>query len=299
MKEAFYVAMEKLCRKIRQEMKGDYVMKKLAVLVVLLISIGVLAACGGQAQTSSTKKELKIGATAGPYSDMITKAIKPQLEKQGYKVTVVEFNDYIQPNKSLAEGSIDANLFQNKLYMETFAKQNNMQLSEVIAVPTAPMGIYSKKYKSLNDVKEGSAIAIPNDPVNAARALLILQDAGLIKIDANVNPLTVSEKDVKENTKKLVFKPIEAAQLPRAIDSIDLSAVPGNFALAAKLNLLDAIQIEKLRPEHINRIVVSTKDVDSQFSKDIKAAVESKEFETIIDSDFKGFGKPAWMLNRK
>ncbi|WP_416827204.1 MetQ/NlpA family ABC transporter substrate-binding protein [Ectobacillus polymachus] len=276
-------------------------MKRLVLLVVFLISIGLLAACGGQpqSQTAANKKELKIGATTGPYSDMVSKAIKPQLEKMGYKVTVIEFSDYIQPNKALAEGSIDANLFQHKIYMDNFSKQNNIQLSEVIVVPTAPMGIYSKTYKSLLDVKEGSSIAIPNDPTNAARAFVILQDAGFIKIDPNVNPLTVSEKDVKENKKKLVFKPIEAAQLPRAVESVDLSAVPGNYALAAKMNLLDALQLEKMPDEYRNRVVVNTKDIDKQFAKDIKTAVESKEFESEIDKDFKGFGKPEWMLNRK
>ncbi|WP_379966349.1 MetQ/NlpA family ABC transporter substrate-binding protein [Ectobacillus sp. sgz5001026] len=276
-------------------------MKKVALLIVFVLSLGLLAACTGQnqSQTTTEKKEIKIGATTGPYSDMVTKAIKPQLEKLGYKVTVVEFSDYIQPNKALAEGSIDANLFQHKVYMENFAKQNNMQLSEVVVVPTAPMGIFSNKYKSLNDVKEGSSIAIPNDPTNAARAFVILQDAGLIKLDANVNPLTVSEKDVKENTKKLVFKPIEAAQLPRAVESVDLSAVPGNFALAAKMNLLDALQLEKMPDQYRNRVVVNTKDLDKQFAKDLKTAVESKEFEAEIDKDFKGFGKPEWMTNRK
>ncbi|AIE60146.1 MetQ/NlpA family ABC transporter substrate-binding protein [Bacillus methanolicus] len=277
-------------------------MKKLFLSFFLLLMIGILAACSGSENSSGdTKHETKqitIGATSGPYSDMVNKAIKPLLEKKGYKVKVVEFSDYIQPNLALAKGDLDANLFQHKVYMETFAKEHNLDLSEVIVVPTAPMGIYSKKFSSLKKVTEGASIAIPNDPTNAARAFLILQDAGLIKLDPNANPLTVSEKDVKENVKNLKFKPLEAAQLPRAVDSVDLAAVPGNFALAAKMNLLDALQLENMPDQYRNRVVVNTKDKDAQFVKDIKEAVESKEFEKVIDEQFKGFGKPEWMKNR-
>lgn len=258
--------------------------------------IALLAACGGNEEGASTEdKELKIGATSGPYSDMVTKAIKPLLEEKGYTVEVVEFSDYIQPNKALANGDLDANLFQHKIYLENFAEEHNLDLSEVIIVPTAPMAIYSKKYSSIEDIQEGSAIAIPNDPTNAARALLILQDAGLIKLDESVNPLTVSEKDVVENTKNLVFQPIEAAQLPRAVDSVDLSAVPGNFALAAKMDLLDALLLENMPDDYRNRVVVNSGDLESQFAKDIKEVIESAKFEEVIDAEFKGFGKPQWM----
>lgn len=281
-------------------------MKKLFLAVLLLVTIGILAACGnGNAkqeassdQAQEQKKEITFGATSGPYSDMVTKAIKPLLEAKGYEVKVVEFSDYIQPNLALSNGDLDANLFQHKVYMENFAKQNKIELSEVIVVPTAPMGIYSKKFDSLDKVAEGSAIAIPNDPTNAARAFLILQDAGLIKLDTAANPLTVSEKDVQDNVKNLQFKPIEAAQLPRAVDSVDLSAVPGNYALASKMNLLDALQLENMPDQYRNRVVVNTKDLDAQFVKDIKEAVESAEFEKVIDEEFKGFGKPDWMKNK-
>ncbi|MGM0754121.1 MAG: MetQ/NlpA family ABC transporter substrate-binding protein [Bacillota bacterium] len=255
----------------------------------------ILAACGGDEASSEDKKEVTIGATSGPYSDMVTKAIKPGLEEKGYTVEVKEFSDYIQPNNALAQGDLDANLFQHKIYMETFAKQHNMELSEVIVVPTAPMGIYSDKFDSIEDIKEGSAIAIPNDPTNAARAFQILEDAKLITLKPDTDPLTVSEKDIAENVKNLQFKPIEAAQLPRAVESVDLSAVPGNYALAAKMDLLDALQLENMPDQYRNRVVVNTKHLDSQLAKDIKAVVEADGFEKVIDEEFKGFGKPEWM----
>lgn len=280
-------------------------MRKLFLSFVILIAIAALAACGGSSEEASsseesatTKKEVKIGATSGPYSDMVSNAIKPLLEEKGYEVEVVEFSDYVQPNLALSKGDIDANLFQHKIYMENFAKENKIELTDVISVPTAPMGIYSNTLTSIDEIAEGADIAIPNDPTNAARAFLILEDLGLITLNADADPLTVSEKDVEKNVKNLVFQPIEAAQLPRAVDSVDLAAVPGNFALAAKMDLLDALQLENMPDQYRNRVVVDTKNIDSQFAKDLKEVVESEEFETIIDEDFQGFGKPEWMVNR-
>ncbi|WP_043932554.1 MetQ/NlpA family ABC transporter substrate-binding protein [Bacillus sp. EB01] len=275
-------------------------MKKWLVSLILLIAVAALAACGAdKASEESGKagetKEVKFGATAGPYSDMVTKAIKPALEEKGYKVELVEFSDYIQPNNALDSGDIDANLFQHTIYLENFAKENNMDLTALISVPTAPMGIYSNTYKSLDDVKDGATVAIPNDPTNAARAFNTLQEEGLIQVSEDADPLKVSEKDITENKKNLKFQPIEAGQLPRAVESADLSAVPGNFALAAKMNLLSALALENMLDPYRNIVAVKTDNADSQLAKDIKEVVESEEFEKVIDEEFKGFGKPEWM----
>ncbi|QGQ48489.1 MetQ/NlpA family ABC transporter substrate-binding protein [Metabacillus sediminilitoris] len=280
-------------------------MKKWVSSFILLFALTALAACGNteskqssDSKESTESKEIKIGATAGPYSDMVSKAIIPGLEEKGYKVGLVEFSDYIQPNKSLNNGDIQANLFQNSTYLENFSTSNKMDLTPLIIVPTAPMGIFSNTYKSLDEVKDGATVSLPNDPTNGARAFNTLQDEGFIKIDENADPATVSEKDIIENKKNLKFKPLEAGQLPRSVDSVDLAAVPGNFAIAANMDLLDAIALENMADHYRNVVAVKTDNKDAQFAKDIKAIVESEEFEKIIDEEFKGFGKPEWMENR-
>ncbi len=278
-------------------------MKKLLVTLCLLVVVTALAACGGGDKAKDTNKatetkNIKIGATAGPYSDMVKKAIAPELEKKGYKVEIVEFSDYIQPNKALNTGDIDANLFQNSMYLANYNKENGTKLQKLIIVPTAPMGFFSKKFKTKDDIKDGATVAIANDPSTAARTLQSLQDNGLIKINGEINQLTASEKDIKENPKKLKFQSLEAAGLPRAVESADLVGVPGNYALAANMKLQDAVFLENMPDKYRNVVAVREADKNSQLSKDIKAVVESKEFEKVIDQEFKGFGKPEWMKNR-
>ncbi|MGM9925727.1 MAG: MetQ/NlpA family ABC transporter substrate-binding protein [Bacillus sp. (in: firmicutes)] len=267
------------------------------ILLLAILTATALAACGSDAANGEAedKKEIKFGATAGPYSDMVKKAIIPGLEEKGYKVKITEFSDYVQPNKALDKGSIDANLFQHSIYLENFIKENNVDLTGLITVPTAPMGIYSNTFKSLDEVKDGATITIPNDPTNASRAFTTLQDQGLIKIDENANILTVSEKDIVENKKNLEFQPIESGQLPRSIDSADLVAVPGNFALAANFDLLSALALEDMKDDFRNIVTVQTENKDAQFAKDIKEVIESEGFEKVIDEEFEGFGKPEWM----
>lgn len=277
-------------------------MKKWLTGFIFILAAVILSACGsgGSKESSSEKtstetKEIKFGATAGPYSDMLKKAIIPGLEEKGYKVEVVEFSDYIQPNKALNNDDVQANLFQHTIYLENFAKENKMDLTGLISVPTAPMGIYSNTYKSIEEIKDGATVTVPNDPTNAARAFNTLQDEGLITLDEKADPLTVSEKDIAENKKNLKFQPIEAGQLPRSVESADLAAVPGNFALAAKMDLLSALALENMLDPYRNVVAVNTANKDSQLAKDIKAVVESEDFEKVIDEEFKGFGKPEWM----
>lgn len=296
----------KICEVNRQTLKGEKNMKKYLLALLTLALAVVLAACGGSKEETSTStptegeesKEIQLGATAGPYSDMLSKAIIPQLEEKGYTVELTEFGDYIQPNIALNNGDIDANLFQHTIYLETFEQQNNMDLEALVIVPTAPMGFFSEKFTSVEEIADGATVALPNDPSNAARALTSLQEQGLIELDPDIDQLTASEKDVIKNDKNLVFQPVEAASLPRQIQSVDIAAVPGNFALAAGLDLMDALFLENMPDQYRNVVAVKAENKDSQLAKDLKKIVESPEFEEIIDVEFQGFGKPEWMVNR-
>lgn len=277
-------------------------MKKFNILILIGLLTLILAACGSNDSTnkdatdnSSSKEKITFGATTGPYSDMVNKAIKPLLEEKGYDVENIEFSDYVQPNNALDNGDIDANLFQHKIYYEAFAEENNMDLAELIIVPTAPMGLFSNTFNSVEEIEDASTITIANDPVNLARTLIMLEDEGLITIAEGTDPLTAALSDIETNHKDLIFHEVEAGQLPRTVESEDLSAVPGNFALAADFDLLDAIALEDMPDDYRNRVVVNTSDLETDWAQDIKSVVESDEFEKIIDDEFEGFGKPEWM----
>ncbi|MBM7570422.1 MetQ/NlpA family ABC transporter substrate-binding protein [Aquibacillus albus] len=270
-------------------------MKKILLPLITLFVISVLSACGSEGNASSgEKKELVLGGTI-PYSDMLEKGVKPYLEELGYEVSVEEFNDYVQPNKALQNGSLDANLFQHEVYMNAFAEENDMELSSVITVPTAPIGIYSNKYDSLDEIEEGSTVAVANDPTNLARGLTVLRDNGVIEFGGEVDPLRASEKDITSNPKNLKFKPVEAAQLPRTLESVDVAAINGNFAISAGIDLTTALVRDNLPENIINRVVVLTENLEEQYVKDIKEAVESDHFKQVIEEEFQGFHRPSWM----
>ncbi len=287
-------------------------MKKMLSLIMASLTLaGLLSACGSSAPSAGQtggntvasgteevksgteeKKEIKIGATAGPYSDQIKLGIKPILEKKGYQVTVVEFNDYIQPNLALADGSLDANVFQHIIYLTNFAADRKLELTDLIKVPTAPIGIYSKKHKSLDEVKEGNKVALPNDPANQARALAMMEKFGWLKLKEGADPITLSEKDIEENLKNVQLLPIEAAQLPRSLDDADYSFINGNFALASGLKLSEALALEETPDQYMNLVAVKTADKDKQFVKDIVEAYKSPEFKKLTETEFVGFVKP-------
>ncbi len=255
--------------------------------LLLATSLIALSLTAAHAQE---KKDLVIGATAGPYADQVKLGIKPLLEKKGYRVKVVEFNDYVQPNFALAQGSLDANVFQHIVYLTRFSTENKLALSELLKVPTAPIALYSHKHKDLA-VKEGAVVALPNDPTNAARALVVLQELGWVKLRDGVDPIRASEKDVVVNAHKIKLVPIEAAQLPRSLDDTDYSFINGNFALASGLKITEALALEKTGPTYQNLVAIRTEDKDKPWVKDIADAYRSREFLAVTESRFAGFVK--------
>jgi D-methionine transport system substrate-binding protein len=251
------------------------------------------------AQANSDPHTIVFGVAPGPYGDMVKQAIAPSLKEKGYKVVVREFSDYVQPNMALANGSIDANLFQHSLYFDKFTADKNLKLAKLIAVPTAGMGIYSHKVKSLDELKKGDIVTLSNDPTNLARGLRFLQSMELITIKENIDPTKASERDIATNPKGLVFKSLEAAQLPRTLDSASAALVNGNFAIAAGLKLSSALKQEHLDENLKNIIAVRAEDADKPFAKDIVETVKSPAYEKAIDDPqniFNAFQKPDWMV---
>lgn len=243
------------------------------------------------AQAATTKT---IGVAPGPYGDMAKDVIGPLLKKKGFEVKTKEFNDYVQPNKALNSGSIDANLFQHTAYLKTFASANHLKLSAIGQTPTLGMGIYSKKIKSLKNFKKGDTVAIPNDPSNLARALQLLQANKLITLKKNVNVAKASTADIAKNPKDLTIKTLDAAQLPQSRSTVTAALIPGNYSWNAKLNPGKALALEKLSNDYMEVFVVRTKDKNTKFGKAVKSVLKSKAFKkAIAKSEFKDFQKPA------
>ncbi len=245
-----------------------------------------------------TPNTIVFGIAPGPYGDLIKTAIQPSLEKKGYKIVIKEFSDYVQPNLALSNNSIDANLFQHRLYLEKFSADKGLKLSPVINVPTAGLGIYSHKIKSLDQLKKGDIVTLANDPTNLARALRFLSKEGLLTFKKDIDPIQASEKDIENNPLGLIFKPLEAAQLPRTLDSATLSVVNGNFAIAAGLKLSEALKLETLDESIKNLVAVKTADLSKPFVQDIKQVIESPEFLAVVEDPkypFKEFQKPDWL----
>ena len=259
----------------------------------IALAVFMAAAFPTGAVQAQSKKEIVFGATAGPYADQIRFGIKPVLEKKGYTVRIVEFNDYVRPNFALAEKDLDANVFQHVVYLNKFAADNKLALAELIKVPTAPIGLYSHKHKRLDELAEGARVALPNDPTNEARALMVMEQIGWLKLRPGFDPVRASEADVAVNPKKIRLLPLEAGQLPRSLDDTDYSFVTGSFALASGMKITDALALEKTTPNYLNIVAVRTADKDTPWARDIAAAYRSPEFLQVIASRFPGFTLPA------
>ena len=265
----------------------------------------ILAACGGQkdsapaasaaassANNGAEKKEIVFGTTVGDFGDMVKDQIQPALEKKGYTVKLVEFTDYVRPNLALAEGELDINIFQHKPYLDDFKKEHNLDITEAFQVPTAPLGLYPGKLKSLEEVKDGSTVSAPNDPSNFARALVMLNELGWIKLKDGINPLTASKADIAENLKNIKIVELEAAQLPRSRADVDFAVVNGNYAMSSGMKLTEAL-FQEPSFAYVNWSAVKTADKDSQWVKDITEAYNSDEFKAYAHKRFAGYKYPA------
>jgi D-methionine transport system substrate-binding protein len=271
--------------------------KIVAGLVALTLVGSLFAGCGSKQQAATPAADLnkvyKVGVTAGPHAEIMEK-VKAIAEKDGLKIQIVEFSDYVQPNLALAQGDIDINSFQHKPYLDTFAKDKNLELTSLSKTVIFPMGIYSKKIKSLDELKNGAIVAVPNDPTNGGRALLILQEAGLIKLKPGAG-IKASPLDITENLKNIKIKELDAAQIPRSLDDVDAAAINTNYALPAGLiPTKDAIKLENPDSPYANLIVVRTKDKENPAYQKLVKAYQSPEVKQFILEHFKGSVVPAF-----
>jgi D-methionine transport system substrate-binding protein len=243
-----------------------------------LLTVATLAQAG----------DLRVGFMPGPYRDAFKIGIEPQLKAKGYDVKYVEFSQGVQPNDAVNRGQIDANIFQHSIYLNANNVSQKFDLVPIVHVPTPPMGLYSKRWKSLADVPDGAVVTVPSDPVNTARALRILAAAGWVTVKPGVDPVQVSERDISANPKKLKIVPIDAAQAPRSLEDADLSAIQGNFAVAYGLKLTESLKLEEMTLPYVNVVAVKRRNQDARFAQDIVEAYKSASFQKAFEAN------PVW-----
>lgn len=280
--------------------------KRKLITLILSLSIvgGVLTGCGSdgaadQKADAGSKKNLeviKVGASITPHAEIL-RAVSDELEKQGYQLEVVEYNDYIIPNTALESGELDANYIQHLPYLEDFNKENGTHIVSVADIHYEPFGIYAGKSDSLDNLKDEAVIAVPNDTTNEARALLLLQDQGLIKLKENAG-LTATVKDIVDNPRNFEIRELEAAQVPKALQDVDVAAINTNYALEADLKLSDALASEGAdslaAKTYANIIAVKEGNEKEAKIKALVDAVKSEKVKKFIEDKYEGAVVPVF-----
>ena len=262
--------------------------KFIAPLLVGILAFAI-AGCGTNTnQSSQAPKEIKIGATAGPHAQ-VAEAVAKEAKKQGIDLKVVEFSDYVTPDKALADGDIQLNAYQHVPFMENFNKQNGSKLVAIGKTILMPMGLYSNSVHSAADVPEGAIVAIPNDPTNGGRGLALLAKAGLITLKDGVG-FKATVADITSNPKNLQIQELEAAQLPRSLDDVVVAAIPMNYVQSAGLNVeKQGFFLEpKDEPLAVMILAVRDQDKDNETYKKIADIYKSDAIKQLINDTFKG-----------
>jgi len=258
----------------------------------------VLAATAVAALTLSvpalaqTSQVVRIGVSPGPHAEILEK-VKPLLATKGIDLKIIEFSDYVVPNQALDAGELEANSFQNQPYLDNQVKDRGFKLVSVGLTVNFPLGIYSSKYKSWADVPDGSSVAIMNDPTNGGRALLLLQDKGVIKLKDGVG-FKPGPIDIVANPKKLKIVEVEAAQTPRTLADVAAAAINTNYAVDAKIEPTSAILREDPKGPYVNVIAVRTADKDKPWVKTLVDAYHTPEIKAFIAERFKGNVLAGW-----
>lgn len=269
-------------------------MKKILTLgFVSVLSVSLFAGCGLTKNVGNNSEggKLVVGASTSPHAEIL-EAAKPLLKEKGYELEIKEFSDYVLPNTSLEDGDLDANYFQHQPYLDDFNTNNKTHLVSVAAIHYEPLGIYAGKTANLADIKDGAKIAVPNDTTNEARALLLLQEQGLITVDEKAG-LNATAKDITVNTHNIEIVEIEAAQLVRTLQDVDFAVINGNYALQGGLNVaIDALAKEEAdslaAQTYANVLVVREGDEEREDIKALIEVLESKEISEFIAGKYEG-----------
>jgi D-methionine transport system substrate-binding protein len=259
-------------------------LKFLAVALAALLSTQIPCA---------SAETIKVGVTGGPHAE-IMEVVKTEAAKAGLDIKIVEFSDYIQPNAALAQGDLDANSYQHQPFLDQQISDRGYKIVSVAKTVVFPMGIYSKKLKSLADLPAGAQIGIPNDPTNGGRALLLLEQAGVFKLDPSKG-IKSTPLDIVANPKKVKIVEIEAPQLPRTLDDLSAAAINTNYAITAGLTpSKDAIILDGADSAYVNLLAVQIKDKDKPWVQKLIAAYHSDAVKAFIDAKYQKAAIPAW-----
>ncbi|QOV19358.1 MetQ/NlpA family ABC transporter substrate-binding protein [Blautia liquoris] len=292
--------------------------KPLYLLTAAVLALSTLGACGtkSDADSSSAKsssketdaassaektsseelEDLVVGATPSPHAEIL-EAVKDTLKEKGYNLVIKEYTDYVQPDMALDSGDIDATYHQHQPFLDQFNEEHKTDLVSAASIHYEPFGIYAGKTKSLDDVKEGAQIAVPNDVSNEARALLLLQDNGLLTLKDGAD-LNATTKDIEKNDKNIKFVEVDAAQLPRSLADVDLAVINGNYAIDAGLKISDALATEDASSvaatTYSNIVAVRKDDKDNEKTKALVEALTSDTAKKFMEDKYAGAVVPSF-----
>ncbi|WP_207480999.1 MetQ/NlpA family ABC transporter substrate-binding protein [Arenibaculum pallidiluteum] len=257
------------------------------------LAAATLAATLALAGPLHAAERVKIGVTPGPHAQ-IMEQVKPIAARNGVELEIVEFSDYVVPNAALASGDIQANSFQHEPYLDNQKADRGYDIVSVAKTVIFPMGVYSKKVKSLGELPEGARVAVPNDPTNGGRALLLLQAQGLLELRKDAG-LKATPIDIAKNPKKLRIVELDAAQLPRSLDDVDAAVVNTNYAMESGLDPnKDAIARESAESPYANLIAVRGADAGKPWVKALVESYHSAPVKQFVAEKFKGAVVTAW-----
>ena len=271
-----------------------------AIALILVLALAALTACGGGSSEEAAggeadgDKVIKVAASPTPHAEILG-SVADALQEEGWTLEVVEFDDYVQPNVATTDGDVDANYFQHVPYLDEYNAQNGTNLVSVCGVHYEPMGVYAGTKKSFDELADGDKVGIPNDATNGARALLLLQDNGVIKLKDGAG-VTATEQDIAENPKNITIVPLEAATIPASLPDLALGVINANYAIGADLKIDEALATEAAdslaADTYVNVIVVNEENKDSEKTKALVAALQTDEVKKFIEETYAGAVQP-------